>query len=321
MPLTRKLLFPILIMTSVLIAACASADESKFPTPLSNQVETHADDQEAGEEHTHLDGSESPAALSVVMVPSELVVGPNRFAIGIFDAQENLIHDAAVHFHYYDLRDPEKAVYESEADAQLVQDPEGLTTIYTHDRDFNLPGLWGVEIEVVLPDGSVAKERMGLEISADSATLSPGDKAPALNTQTIDDVGENLNLLTSAEKPIPEMHKLSLAQALANDKPTLLLLATPAFCQTRFCGPAYEMVGELQKEYAGQVNFVYVEVFDGLPDPGAVGFQPSAAAQEFGIESEPWAYFIDQDGTIVYRLEGLFSYAELELQIQKRLDL
>ena len=199
----------------------------------------------------------------------------------------------------------------------LMQDPERSTTIFTHDRDFNLPGLWGVEIEVVLPDGSAAKERMGFEIAAESATLSPGKKVPALNTRTIDDVGENLSLLTSAEKPNPELHKLSLAQAVTNDKPTLLLLATPAFCQTRFCGPAYEMVGQLPKDYGERVNFVYAEVFDGLPNPGLSGFQPSAIAREFGIESEPWVYFIDESGTVIYRLEGLFSLEELDLQIQR----
>ena len=250
-----------------------------------------------------------------------MVVGPNRFAVGLFDEQGNLIHDADVHFHYYDLRDPDKAVYESDADAARVQSPDGQTTIYTHERDFNLPGLWGVEVEAKLPGGGGAKQRIGVEIVEDSTTLSPGDKAPYMHTQVLRDVSMDASQLTSAEEPIPVLHEQSLDGALDNDKPTLLLFATPAFCETRFCGPAYEIVGDLHKEYSEKLNFVYVEVFDGLPDPGISGFQASPGAQAFGIQSEPWVYFIDEEGAIVYRLEGLFTGEEIEQQLRTRFGL
>jgi hypothetical protein len=315
----------LLILSALLFAATACGGEAApaagdFVTPLSNQVERHEDDH-AADEHTHLDPEAITAQLNVVMVPSEMAVGPNRFAVGLFDEEGGLIHDADVHFHYYDLRDPDQAVYESEADARPVQDPEGLTTIYVHDRDFDLAGLWGVEVEVTLPDGSAAKQRLGVEIQEDTASLSPGEQAPPLNTPTLADVGGDLRLLTSAATPNPALHERSLAQALNNGRPTLLLLATPAFCQTRFCGPAYEMVSELQPRYDDRLNFVYSEVFSALPDPAVNGFQPSQAMTAFGLESEPWVYFIDEQGTIAYRLEGLFTADEIEQQLRTRLGL
>ena len=304
------------------VAACSSSgEESVFGAPLSNQTEPHDDHQDSDGEHTHLDPDEVTGKMSVALVPSEMVVGPNRFAVGLFDEQGNLISDADVHFHYYDLRDPDKAVYESDADAQRIQSPDGLTTIYTHDRDFELPGLWGVEVEARLTNGEAAKQRIGVEILEESPTLSSGDETPYMHTQVLRDVGMDASQLTSAEEPIPALHEQSLDGALDNSKPTLLLFATPAFCETRFCGPAYEIVGELQETYAEELNFVYVEVFDGLPDPGVSGFQASPGAQAFGIQSEPWLYFSDADGTIIYRLEGLFTGAEIEQQLQNRLGL
>jgi hypothetical protein len=309
-------------MLLILLAACSSGgQEEEFGTPTAKEVEPHQEPMEGEGGHTHLDGDEVTEQLTLALVPSEMVVGPNRFAVGLFDEQGNLIHDAEVHFHYYDLRDPNKAVYESDADAVRVQSPDGLTTIYTHERDFNLAGLWGVEVEAKLPGGGAAKQRIGVEIIEDSATLSAGDKAPYMHTQVLRDVGMDASQLTSAEEPIPALHEQSLDGALDNDKPTLLLFATPAYCETRFCGPAYEIVGDLQREYGDKLNFVYVEVFDGLPDPGVSGFQASPGAQAFGIQSEPWLYFIDADGTIVYRLEGLFTGAEIEQQLQNRLGL
>jgi hypothetical protein len=313
---------PLVLLVIVLgLAACSAGDEpadaSEFATPLSNQVALHEDDHSEAD-HTHLDADEITTQLNVVMVPSEIVVGPNRFAVGLFDAQGQLIHDAQVHFHYYDLRDPDTATLDQEADAQRVQDPEGFTTIFTHDRDFEEPGLWGVEVEVRLPDGNAARQRLGFEIQEDTATLGPGEKVPLLNTLVLDDVDQNPARLTSALEPLLELHRMSLAQALSNNKPTLLLLATPAYCQTRICGPSYEMVSQLYPRYADRLNFVYSEVFNTLPDPAVDGWRPSPVMTAFGLESEPWVIFIDADGTIVYRLEGMFTAEEIERQLQER---
>ncbi len=272
------------------------------------------------EEHDHLDAAEVTTEVSAALVPSEIVVGPNRFAVGLFNEEGDLILDATVHFHYYDLSDPDNAVLESEATAQRIQDSEGYTTIFTHNRNFTAPGQWGVEIDVYLPDGNTAKERVGFVVESETSSLSAGEKAPGLNTLTLDDVDQDLSRLTTAQTPNPALHKLSLAQALANGKPTVLLFATPAFCQTRFCGPAYEIASELHETYGDQLNFVYVEVFDGLPDPSATDFQASPAFTAFGLESEPWIFLIDEEGIILYRLEGLFTTDELAWLIENYLN-
>ena len=318
-------LFVLMMILMLVMSACSSEEEpvdsSDFATPLSNRVDLHQESEDGGHEHTHLTEDELTGGTRVVMVPSEIAQGPSRFAVGLFDAQGGLIHDAVVHFHYYDLRDPDQALLLAEVDARRVQDPEGFTTIYAHDHNFDLVGLWGVEVEARLADGGGARQRLGFEVMADTASLSPGEKAPVLNTLTLDDVNQNPARLTTAEEPNLALHKLSLAQAVNNGRPTLLLLATPAFCQTRFCGPAYEMVSELQPRYDDRLNFVYSEVFSALPDPSANGFQPSEAMTVFGLESEPWVYFIDEEGTIVYRLEGLFTAEEIEHELQTRLGL
>ena len=314
--LSNKLPFLLFILLlATLIAACGSADEG-FATPLSNQVEPH----EEGE-HEHAGEEEFTTEMTAVLVPSELVVGPNRFAVGLLDPQNVLIDDATVHFHYFDLSDRENPLIESEVYARRVTSPDGLTTIYAHDRDFERVGLYGLEIEARRADGTILKQRIGFEVADDTETIGPGEKAPLVNTATLADVGDDASLLTSAVDPNPALHKLSLSQALNNGRPTLLLLATPAFCQTRFCGPAYEMISELTPSYDDRLNFVYSEAFSGLPDPAVNGFQPSQAMTAFGLESEPWVYFVDEEGTIVYRLEGLFTVEEIEHELQTRLGL
>jgi len=142
----------LILLTSLALAACASQPVQPtggvFGTPGSSQVGAP---QVAGGDvrgQTPSGPAQAPAArLQATLVPSELVVGANRFAVGLFDAKGEMIHDAAVHLQYYDLSAANTGstpVVESEADAVLLQTPDGLTTIFAHERKFSHAGNWGV---------------------------------------------------------------------------------------------------------------------------------------------------------------------------------
>ncbi len=309
-----------LLMLIVLLAGCGRpaeevVDAGDFEPALSNQVPVHAEEAPGEEEHVHLEMNATTDQIEVVAVPSEVVVGPNRFAIGLFDAEGTMIHDADVHFHFVDLNDPATATPMGEADAERIQTADGLTTIYALERDFDVAGNWGVEVQARWAGGRTALKRIGFAVLAESDSISPGESVPVVDTLTLADVEGNLNLLTSAEAPNPALHEQSLPEALANNRPTLLLIATPAYCQTRFCGPAYELVDGLQPRYGADLNFVYVELFPELPNPAETGWQVAPAATAFGLHTEPWLYLIDAEGRVVYRVEGVFTTPEIERQL------
>ena len=50
--------------------------------------------------------SQATAEMQVALVDSELVVGQNRFAVGLLDPKGQNIREALVHFHFYSLVDP-----------------------------------------------------------------------------------------------------------------------------------------------------------------------------------------------------------------------
>ncbi len=318
------------------------AIETSFETPISNQVEghdetAHSSDEHEGhegaehqaaaagaqaqdaenqdgdiQEHTHLDPALASAEMGVALVPSELVVGDNRFAVGLFDAEGQAVQDAIVHFDYYNLTDPDMPVLESHADATRQQTPDGLTTIFTQDRDFERAGAWGVEVQATFANGTSAIKRIGFQVLAESASPIPGEVAPSVDTGVSRDVNNDLSKLTSALTPNPAFYEMSLADALTSGKPTVLLFATPAFCQTRFCGPAYEITSELQQKYGDRVNFIHVEIYAGLPDPAATNWEVAPAMTAFGLSTEPWLFLLDRNGMVVYRVEGLFTVDEVE---------
>ena len=315
----------VLISIAMLLAGCGAAGAiTPAPTPvatpgfgtgLNNQIPIHTDVPGAPA-HVHLDPAQATAELQVALVASELVLGPNRFAVGLLDAKGQNIRQALVHFHYFDLTNPASPVVESEADATRIASPDDLTVIYAQDRAFKRAGNWGLEVQARFPDGTGSIKRIGFKVLDTSATIKPGQAAPAADTPTAAAVNNDLSKISSAQQPVPAFYELSLAAALKNGKPTALLFATPAFCQTRFCGPMYDVTTSLQKKYAGRVNFVHVEVFTGLPNPAATNFQLAPAMQAFGLTTEPWLFLIGSDGVVKYRVEGIYSQPEIEPQME-----
>lgn len=287
----------LLLSVSMLLAACGGQTAS-MPAPT----------------------VESQSGPQLVLVPSELIVGPNRFAIGLIDPGKGMVHDASVHFRYFDLSDPSKPTVESEADATRYQTPDGETTYYAQEREFKRAGDWGVEVHAQLPDGTAIDQRIGFRVVTDSPTLKPEAKAPALKTRTAADVDNDLKKLSSATTPNPAFYRVSLAQAIASGKPTVLLFATPAFCQTRMCGPAYDVVSAVQNKYSDAANFIHVEVYSGLPNPASNGFQLDVAMKGFGLTTEPWVFLIDKSGVITWRVEGPITEGEIEQHLNPLLN-
>jgi hypothetical protein len=324
----RMCRFLLCLGVCVTLVACggsteATETESDFETPISNQVEVHEEPAHAdaeGHEHVHLDPAEATAEMGVALVPSQLVVGLNRFAVGLFDGSGQVVHEAEVHFHYYDLTNADAPVLESHAEATRLQTPDGLTTVFAQDREFAKAGKWGVEIQARFPDGTASMKRIGFEVLAESPSPVPGEAAPVVETATGSDVNNDLSQITSAPSPNPAFYAQSLSEAISNGRPTVLLFATPAFCQTRFCGPAYEVTSELQQRYGDEMNFVHVEIYTGLPNPAVNNWEMAPAMSAFGLTTEPWIFLIDRQGVVVYRVEGLFTTEEIEHYFPELLD-
>jgi hypothetical protein len=311
-------MFAILVPLAACGRKAAPEAVAAFDTPIPNQVEVHQHTEQ--EAHEHLDEAQATAEMQVALVASELVVGPNRFAVGLIDAQGGMVHDAEVHFDYYDLSDPAAPVLESHGEATRLQSPDGLTTIFAQEREFKKAGEWGVEVQARFGDGTAAIKRISFTVLADSPTVKPGAEAPSVDTPTAADVNGDLSLVTSAQAPNPAFYAQSLTEALASGKPTVLLIATPVFCQTRFCGPAYELTSELQQRYGEQANFVHVEVYTGLPNPSVNNWEVAPAMTAFGLSTEPWLYLIDRNGVVAYRVEGMFTTEEVEAPLLALLD-
>ena len=116
---------------------------------------------------------------------------------------------------------------------------------------------------------------------------------------------------TSAPEPIAALNELTVAEALATGQPVLVAVATPAFCQSRFCGPLLDqVVYPLYGEFAGSVVFVHVEPFS-IPEARAGRLVAVPLMAEWRLLTEPWIFVAGRDGRVAAKFEGIASIEEV----------
>lgn len=52
-----------------------------------------------------------------------------------------------------------------------------------------------------------------------------------------------------------------LADATAAERPVMVVVSTPVFCVSRFCGPITDAVQKLARRYGDRMDFVHLEVW------------------------------------------------------------
>jgi hypothetical protein len=243
-----------------------------------------------------------PAAPTLVLATSELVVGPNRFAVGIIDEANKPIVDAQVTFGFFQVNGQE-ATKRAEAPATFRWVEEQTRGIYTAPVEFDAPGRWGVEATIER-NGQRQVIRSPFEVKATGMAPMIGSPAIRSKTATERDVND-LSEICTAAPPCP-LHAISLDDALANGKPTAVLFASPGYCTSQTCAPQLGVLLGVQEKYAATVNLIHVEIYK---DPRNQVL--AEAVTEWHLPSEPWMFFVDRSGTIVERFDGIATAEEI----------
>lgn len=185
--------------------------------------------------------------------------------------------------------------------------PEGAPFgLYTFQYPFSAAGVW----ELIATSGG---ERLGsalLEVVGESPVPDVGEPVLPSETPTASTPEEAL-AISSDEEPDLAFYDLTIAEAASNDRPTLIAVVTPAFCQSQLCGPAMDSVKQAV-EGRDELDVVHVEPFD-LTEARADGvLVPTQTMLDWGLPTEPWVFVADADGVITARFEGLFTSEEIE---------
>jgi hypothetical protein len=312
----------ILLVSALALVAAACGTSAPSASPSSAICGTAPDSAAAAT----WGGSASPApTLTPVLVSNAITCGKARILFLYLDSQNRVASapDRKATVAFYNLgRDPNKAVVTAEGEfVWTIKDERGM---YVVNVDLPEAGTWGAEFTTSAKDvtGVETSEQVRMTFSVlDAPTaIAVGQKAPASKTPTVADVGGDVTKISTDPTPDPAFYQTSVADALAAQKPFMLIFATPKFCQTAQCGPTLDLFKPVAAANP-DVTFINVEPYklqdvDGQLQPVLDPNKQNSliatdVTDEWGLLSEPWIFAVDRDGIVRGSYELTITDAEL----------
>ena len=303
---TRVLL--IAMALAALLAACLDAGLAESEGEGSRGVGVPAPTEEPA-------ASEGATELNGILATKDLGVGANRISF-LLTSPKALVKVPSATVTSVNLSSPDAVVETSTAEFFLW--PFGSRGNYATELTFDQPGEWRLDVEVTEEDGSIGMAQIPLTIGNRSDTPSFGDVPPSDANKTARDVG-TLTELTTSSTPDPDLYQQTVAEALGEGKPLLVVFASPALCTSPTCGPQVETVEELKELYKGRAGFIHVEVYDNPSeiqgDLDRARYAPMVdewgLSAQTGYLNESWVFIFGADGTVSSKYQGYASIEEL----------
>jgi hypothetical protein len=285
----------------------------------------------------------APDAVQGSVASYDLAVGPaSRFMVGIFNEAKGPIGfgTAALSFFFLGEKDASgtpqpgptaTGTYLPIPGSQTPADtskpsylPADQRGVYAADVAFDRAGFWGVAAAVDL-EGGRQEAKAVFQVLPKHEVPFVGDPAPKSQNLTVTTPGappEAVDSRASATTPVPDadLHQTTVAEAIAQKWPVLLVISTPTYCVSRFCGPITDEVADLAKTYGDRARFIHIEVFKDYKAAKLADRLNVAAAEWIGSGEnvqEPWVFVIGADGKISARFDNIATRGELEPLLQK----
>jgi hypothetical protein len=297
------------LAAALLVAACGSTS-SGTPTASGGTPSTSA--------------GQSTASVIPVIVSSRQVPGPNRFVFSFLDPVKNVPvaspdRKASVAFIAPGETQPGPAT-----EATFVWAIEGERGDYVANVEFAAPGAYKAVFVTQAPDAPQEAIAVDFDVADSSPTIAIGAKAPASDNPTIATAG-SVDRISTDPTPDPSFYQQTVADALGEHEPFVLVFATPAFCKSAQCGPTLDRIDAVAKDAPKGVTFINVEPYqlqytEGRLQPvlDASGqLQPVEAVDEWGILTEPWVFTVDRNGIVRGSFEGVVGEDELKAAIDE----
>jgi hypothetical protein len=175
--------------------------------------------------------------------------------------------------------------------------------VYVAQATFPEPGDWKA---VLLVKGRMVPFAVTVKDTAEAPMI--GSPAPRAASPTkANPLGVNP---ICTRRPACPLHPVSLSDVIGTGKLVAVMFATPALCQSQYCGPVLDELLKVVPRYQDRVTFVHSEIY--TSNRGAT---LSPTVQAWNIPGEPWLYTVDGAGVIKGRIDGAFGSGEIVEQL------
>lgn len=280
-------------------------------------------------------GSAAAGSLNAQVASYDLAAGPaGRFIVGIFDNDQGPVGYGTVDLRFAFVGEkqatgtpqlgpsasgryiPVPGSPPAPADAtKAAYLPKAERGVYAAEVAFERAGIWGVEVAVDL-DGKRQAATAVFTVLPKHEVPTVGEAAPRSQNLTTSSPGAPPAAVDSRAQegspvPDPALHGTTVAAALDAGRPVLLVVSTPTFCVSQFCGPITEMIADLAGRYGDRASFVHIEVWKDFEAQTLNDSAKEWIARGENI-NEPWVFLIGGDGTISARWDNVASEGEIE---------
>lgn len=279
--------------------------------------------------------------MQAVLASSDVYAGaPQRISVGLVFGDGRLVSfgEVEMRFVYTGTQsapiDPEPgpsatAVYIPTPGTANGEGPrptnpsEGRGVFEARDVTFDRAGIWYVEVTAELPEGTQSAQAL-VPVDSEARLPAPGQDALATENLVLRDDGTasddaplgalDSRAVTTQEIPDPELHRWTIARAIAEGRPVLVVFATPVYCVSQFCGPTIEVIEDLAASDDSDAVFIHIEIWRDFEEQA---INQAAADWLYRNQNltEPWLYLIGRDGKIIDRWTPLFDPEEVRAEL------
>jgi hypothetical protein len=205
----------------------------------------------------------------------------------------------------------------------VTQPHEGRGVYEATGVVFDTAGVWVAEVTADVQGLGRQTAQASFAVQERPTLPAPGDRAQPTKNLTVNSKGVPLAAIDSRAAstdtiPDPGLHRWTIARAIAEGRPALVVFATPVFCVSKFCGPVTDMVEDLSSRYDDRAVFIHVEIWRDFENQVL-----NRAAADWlwpqrpnGDLTEPWLFLIGADGRIVDRWSSMWSEREVETDLE-----
>ena len=309
----RRSTIPLLLAAALLLAGCGGGGggvtQSAESTNKSDDVTVVAPEWAAP-----LLSKAGPEGAAI-MAGSDFAAGRNRVTFLLVRDDNSLVRAPLADVYYQPLAGgPTK-----KTEARLM--PIGVKASPAEKDDvkeiyvatLQLPRT-GKQWVVIQPRGVRYQGFQILDVKAKPTAVAVGEKAPPSNNPTL--ATKSASEITTSRPPDTGLLRYSVAESVKAKAPFVVTFATPAFCESRTCGPTVDVVEAVRKRFEAKgIRFIHVEIYeDNLPGNGV-----NRWVKEWKLPTEPWVFVVDRNGVVRDRFEGAISVAELEQSVRSNL--
>lgn len=261
----------------------------------------------------------SPGAKAIpVIASSEILVGTNRFLVGLLNPNGAPIAKPQTRMHIA-FFDPKRSstTPASSIPTRFVWGLKPSVGFYEGRASFSHAGKW--EAAFTLSGGGFHEtDHQSFFVTTQGTTPAIGQRVPASDSPT--GQGRALAHITTDPHPDKRFYSTSIAEAVNAHRPFVVVFATPKYCASELCGPMLNIAKKVSKRFP-KLTFIHVEIYR-LPRNGRLPADPTSLPQspvvrEWGLRSDPWTFVVDGHGRVSAKFEGTVTPGELTAAINK----